>query len=110
MLAHDRFHLIFQAKFNLFQAMFLYLLVVGQVRQRFQRVQFMCVLRVLVGELAKLLVRSHQMRFKFIFCNPFHIGQFLPVRLPRRVGLWKARWVISVDLYRRNMPSSATLT
>ena len=43
-MAHDRFHLIFQAEFQFLEPYFLQLLLVGQVGKRFQLVQ-------LVGEL-----------------------------------------------------------
>ena len=85
-LTHDRFHLIFQAKFTFLQSLLLQLLVGSQMRKRFQSLQLAGVFRVLAGKPGKLLICSHQMRFQFFLCIPFHIRQFLPVRLPRRAG------------------------
>jgi hypothetical protein len=42
------------------------------------------VLHVLVSELAKALIRLHQVRFDFFFDVPIHSRHFSSVELPRR--------------------------
>ena len=80
-VAHDRFHLIFQTEFQFLQPRLLQLLLLGQVGKRFQFVQLVGELRVLAGKEAKLLICSHQTRFQLFNCNPFHILQFLPAEV-----------------------------
>src|SRR5689334_3926015 len=55
-LAHDRFHLIFQVEFQLLHSRLLHLLFVRQVGKRAQAVQLRLQLRVLLRQVPKLLV------------------------------------------------------
>jgi len=73
-LAHHLFHLVLQAKLEFFQTMLLDFLFSGEHVFTFQLLHQAIVLMVLRHEVAKLLVRLHQVRFDFVLSVPIHSG------------------------------------
>ena len=67
MFMDQLFHDVLQVEFQLFQLVLLYFFLFCEVRFCFELFYLAFVLKVLVGELSKLLTRLHQMRFDVCF-------------------------------------------
>ena len=108
---HHLHHLVFQLELQLFQPGFFQLLILGGVRQRFERFYFFLVLGMLGSQTPKFLIVLHQMRFQLIL-DILHVGTTLlggPNRTPV-VGKSQRTVCVACNTFISNAEEPAALT